>query len=166
MNKMIPTLLVTFLLFGCQGEAIKKDVTTQNTANAQPQSGLQAEDKKPKETNLAIQVDSQKLDSSDIAAHKQSLEDVSADKSCDTNTQCKVIAVGARACGGPSSYLVYSTKSANEKQVMQLADQITKLERAFNKQNQMMSICQHLIEPATQCVENKCVKLQKNHSAY
>ncbi|MCG9760768.1 MULTISPECIES: hypothetical protein [unclassified Pseudoalteromonas] len=166
MNKMIPTLLATFLLFGCQEEVTKKETTEQKAQETKPVSEKHTEIKESKEASLPIQQEGKKLDTSDIKAHKQSLENVVADKSCDNDTQCKVIAVGDRACGGPSSYQVYSTKSADEAQVKQLAEQITTLERAYNMQNQMMSICQHLIEPATQCVENKCVKLENSRPTY
>ncbi|WP_462153453.1 hypothetical protein [Pseudoalteromonas piscicida] len=166
MNKMIPTLLTTFLLFGCQEEVTKKETTEQKAQETKTVSEKHTEIKESKEASLHIQLDGKKLDTSDIKTHKQSLENIVADKSCDNDTHCKVIAVGDRACGGPSSYLVYSTRSADEAQVEQLAEQITTLERAYNMQNQMMSICQHLIEPATQCVENKCVKLENSRPTY
>ncbi|MDP4490677.1 hypothetical protein QDG88_22450 [Pseudoalteromonas piscicida] len=166
MNKMIPTLLTTFLLFGCQEEITKKETTEQKAQETKTVSEKHTEIKESKEASLPIQQDGKKLDTSDIKTHKQSLENIVADKSCDNDTHCKVIAVGDRACGGPSSYLVYSTRSADEAQVEQLAEQITTLERAYNMQNQMMSICQHLIEPATQCVENKCVKLENSRPTY
>lgn len=166
MNKMIPTLLTTLLLFGCQEEVTKKETTEQKAQETKTVSEKHTEIKESKEASLPIQQDGKKLDTSDIKNHKQSLENIVADKSCDNDIQCKIIAVGDRACGGPSSYLVYSTRSADEAQVKQLAEQITTLERAYNMQNQMMSICQHLIEPATQCVENKCVKLENSRPTY
>ncbi|MBA6409679.1 hypothetical protein H4J63_10150 [Pseudoalteromonas sp. 5Ae-yellow] len=96
----------------------------------------------------------------DIKAAKTELDTLIADKQCDTSTQCRVNAVGSRACGGPSSFVVYSTNAASEDQVTALSDKITKLESSYNSQKGMMSICQHLTTPSTQCVENKCVKLE------
>lgn len=96
----------------------------------------------------------------DIKTAKAELNTLITDKQCDTSTQCRISAVGSRACGGPSSFIVYSTKSASEKQVAALSDKITKLESNYNSQKGMMSICQHLTTPSTQCVENKCVKLE------
>ena len=96
----------------------------------------------------------------DIKTAKAELNTLITDKQCDTSTQCRISAVGSRACGGPSSFIVYSTKSASEKQVAALSDKITKLESSYNSQKGMMSICQHLTTPSTQCVENKCVKLE------
>ncbi|HDZ34576.1 MAG TPA: hypothetical protein ENH67_17200 [Pseudoalteromonas sp.] len=96
----------------------------------------------------------------DIKTAKTELNTLIADKQCDTSTQCRVNAVGSRACGGPSSFVVYSTNAASEDQVTALSDKITKLESSYNSQKGMMSICQHLTTPSTQCVENKCVKLE------
>ena len=96
----------------------------------------------------------------DIKTAKAELNMLITDTQCDTSTQCRISAVGSRACGGRSSFIVYSTKSASEKQVAALSDKITKLESSYNSQKGMMSICQHLTTPSTQCVENKCVKLE------
>lgn len=96
----------------------------------------------------------------DIKAAKTELNTLIADKQCDTSTQCRVNAVGSRACGGPSSFVVYSTNTASEGQVTALSDKITKLESSYNSQKEIMSICQHLTTPSTQCVENKCVKIE------
>ncbi|WP_171034724.1 hypothetical protein [Pseudoalteromonas sp. S4741] len=96
----------------------------------------------------------------DIKTAKNKLNNLIADKQCSTSSQCKVSAVGSRACGGPSDYIVYSTQSAPQEQVSALSDTITQLESTYNVQKGMMSICQHLTAPSTQCVENKCVKLE------
>lgn len=96
----------------------------------------------------------------DIKTAKNKLNNLIADKQCSTSSQCKVSAVGSRACGGPSDYIVYSTQSAPQEQVSALSDTITQLESTYNAQKGMMSICQHLTAPSTQCVENKCVKLE------
>ncbi|MBB1411352.1 hypothetical protein [Pseudoalteromonas sp. SG44-17] len=92
----------------------------------------------------------------------QQLQTQIADLNCDNSSQCKVLPVGSRACGGPSSYIVYSNKTANEQAVEKLTQQITSLESQFNAQNKMISICQHLTAPAAQCIENKCVKLESS----
>ncbi|MEJ6476518.1 hypothetical protein [Pseudoalteromonas piscicida] len=160
MNKVIPALLTTIFLFGCQENTPEKEAENEKQPQKVAPTSEQA-------TSLPIQnKDGQKLEYTDIKTLKQSLEKLVSDKHCDDSSQCKAIAVGHRACGGPSSYIVYSTQSVDEAHVAELADKITGLERAYNMQNQMMSICEHLVEPATQCVENKCVKLDSNRSAY
>ncbi|WP_081310663.1 hypothetical protein [Pseudoalteromonas luteoviolacea] len=88
------------------------------------------------------------------------LKFITKDKSCDSNSQCQAIPVGSRACGGPSSYLVFSTKTADHKKVYELAKQLTHAESQYNAKTGMISICEHLRQPATQCIENTCVKLE------
>jgi hypothetical protein len=96
----------------------------------------------------------------DIKTAKAELNALVANNQCDTSEQCKIEPVGSRACGGPSGFTVYSTKTSNAADVIALSKTITSLERSYNSQNDMMSICQHLTSPSTQCVKNKCVKLE------
>lgn len=100
-----------------------------------------------------------------LSAARKKLKDMTKDKRCDSTMQCQVIAVGSRACGGPSSYVTFSTQAADLQVVKQLAHSITVLESQYNAKNRMVSICQHLTQPSTQCVENKCVKIQGNAQA-
>ena len=100
-----------------------------------------------------------------LSAARKKLKDMIKDKRCDSTMQCQVIAVGSRACGGPSSYVTFSTQAADLQVVKKLADSITVLESQYNAKNRMVSICQHLTQPSTQCVENKCVKIQGNAQA-
>ncbi|KZN60332.1 hypothetical protein [Pseudoalteromonas luteoviolacea] len=88
------------------------------------------------------------------------LKFITKDKSCDSSSQCQAIPVGSRACGGPSSYLVFSTKTADHKKVYELAKKLTHAESQYNAKTGMISICEHLRQPATQCIENTCVKLE------
>jgi hypothetical protein len=97
---------------------------------------------------------------------KVELQAFIANKACDTSNQCQVIAVGSRACGGPSQYAIYSSKHVNSDEAQALAAKITVAEKSFNEKNDMMSICQHLEEPAAQCVNNVCAKSVKNGDIY
>lgn len=156
MNKTVLALLVSVLLAGCQKEAQSDNqqqptAETTQTSNT-PQPKLELQEQKVAE-----------LTQEQLSDLKQQLDTLTADKSCDNSSQCQVTAVGDRACGGPSSYLIFSTKHNNATTVTQLADKITAAEKAYNLKNQVMSICEHLTKPSAQCVENKCVKLASNH---
>lgn len=78
---------------------------------------------------------------------------------CDSNAQCKVIAAGNRPCGGPSHYMLYSTKITSDEKAKSVADELTKYESLHNAQTGMQSICAMLTKPTTQCINNKCVTL-------
>lgn len=132
----------------------------ENTSTTTPQQALpQAKEQYKNAQQLPVDA-AKEVSLDDIKTAKSKLNNLIANKQCTTNSQCKVSAVGSRACGGPSDYIVYSTQSASEKQVSALSDTITLLESTYNAQTGSMSICQHLTAPSTQCVENKCVKLE------
>lgn len=99
------------------------------------------------------------VDRSAINQAHSKLNQLISNTECDSSSQCQAIAVGSRACGGPSSYAIFSSKNVNSDEVTKLASEITTLESQYNAANDMMSICQHLTKPATQCVANKCVKV-------
>ena len=124
------------------------------------QTSSENKHKNPTDASQPIKTALKAVSLNDIKTAKSELNTLIANTQCDTTAQCKVMPVGSKACGGPSDYVVYSTKSAKEGQVSSLAKQITTLEKAYNTQNEMMSTCQHLTSPSTQCVENKCVKLE------
>lgn len=113
--------------------------------------------------------------------NKQKLETITADslnekkaefqtlitnKECDTSNQCQVIAIGSRACGGPSQYAIFSDKHVDSEQAKALASNITVAEKIFNEKNQMISICQHINKPAVQCVSNVCTKSLQSGDIY
>ena len=70
-----------------------------------------------------------------------------------------MIAAGSRACGGPSQYLIYSTKVTSEKKVKEVANKLTHYESQYNAANGMQSICEMLTPPRTQCIKNTCVNV-------
>ncbi|ALS31451.1 hypothetical protein PTRA_a0054 [Pseudoalteromonas translucida KMM 520] len=163
---MRTTLLAIFLplcLTACLDNPVAEtEKTTASETTAPSQQQLQKSNKAelhtPAEKLSNTAMKAVTLD--DIKAAKNELNTLIANKQCDSSTQCQVEAVGSRACGGPSSYVVYSTTTATTEQVTALSKKITTFESNYNAQNQMVSICQHLTAPSTQCVENKCVKLE------
>jgi len=98
--------------------------------------------------------------------NKAEFKTLITNKECDTSNQCQVIAVGNRACGGPSQYAIYSNKHVDSEQVKTLASHITVAEKIFNEKNKMMSICQHLEKPAAQCISNICTKILQGGDIY
>lgn len=151
-------LCLTACLDKTPTETQQVTITSETEAPKQELQKLKENTQLQENTKNNVIAESVSID--DIKTAKAELNTLITDTQCDTSTQCRISAVGSRACGGPSSFVVYSTKSASEKQVAALSDKITKLESSYNSQKGMMSICQHLTTPSTQCVENKCVKLE------
>ncbi|MCF2858523.1 hypothetical protein L1286_13630 [Pseudoalteromonas sp. SMS1] len=86
-----------------------------------------------------------------------SLEQLIANKGCDASFQCKVIAVGERlTCGGPSKYLVYSSRNVDEEHVARAAQRITAVEKANNRNAIASEICEPVLPIQALCISNTC----------
>jgi hypothetical protein len=77
--------------------------------------------------------------------------------SCDNAQQCKTVAIGHKACGGPESYLAYSTKGNNEAKVTSLAAAYAAERKASNVASGRMSTCSMMMDPGATCSAGKCV---------
>ena len=107
--------------------------------------------------NLATQLDGPlaqlQLDTRQLQLR---LERLTENKECQQDNQCKVIGVGARPCGGPDQYLLYSTLHTDEKMLSYTNDRYQKLKKQQNEKLGLMSTCQMLMPPVSACIENKC----------
>ena len=84
------------------------------------------------------------------------LEKLTENKQCQNDSQCKVLAVGKRPCGGPEQYLLYSTLHTDEKMLSYTAERYAQLKQQKNQQLGLVSTCQMLMPPVFACIENKC----------
>tara|TARA_Y100000588_G_C14114568_1_gene864518 strand:- start:38 stop:409 length:372 start_codon:yes stop_codon:yes gene_type:complete len=86
-----------------------------------------------------------------------SLKAYVADLSCNASFECKVIGVGERAaCGGPSNYVIFSTKNTDEKEVERLADVETAQERILNEKQPPDKTCKQVLPIQSLCIKSKC----------
>jgi hypothetical protein len=79
------------------------------------------------------------------------------DASCDTNQQCRTLPVGHRACGGPESFLAYSTERGDSAKLLRLAAQHTAARKEQNEGSGMISTCQAITDPGATCSAGRCV---------
>ena len=107
---------------------------------------------------LGIAVNAKVTEEKLVAANLAVTEAIALENQCVTSGDCSTLAIGARACGGPSSYLVYATKSSNAENIRSLAQITVELGHQYNRENSVMSICSMVMPPATLCDEtHKCV---------
>ncbi len=71
-------------------------------------------------------------------------------------SQCRGIAFEAKPCGGPRSYLIYSTLQTNETKLKRLVNQYNSLEEKINKETDAMSDCMLVEEPKVSLVNGMC----------
>lgn len=73
------------------------------------------------------------------------------DAACDHPTQCQVIGVGAKACGGPSGYLAWSVKNTDQAALLAAVQAQAEAEKAENKAGGLLSNCQMTPAPIATC---------------
>lgn len=87
----------------------------------------------------------------DIAALEASVKSLIGDAACTAHDQCRTIAFGAKACGGPQAYLPWSTLRTNEAALKRAADSYAEARRAEAKQLDMASNCAMVLDPGAYC---------------
>ena len=75
---------------------------------------------------------------------------------CTDNEQCATIAMGNKACGGPSFYLPYSIVNMDISALEKLAKEHRDLSSQYNKTTGMMSDCSFVTAPPVACINERC----------
>ena len=75
---------------------------------------------------------------------------------CTADQQCKTVPVGAKSCGGPESYMAYSTASVSADKAQALAERYRKEREAENKASGLVSDCRYLMDPGASCRAGSC----------
>jgi len=81
---------------------------------------------------------------------------LSAAANCTSDAECRTVAVGGKACGGPTGYRAYSSKGADPQAVEDLARQERELALAAARASGRVSNCLMVGDPGAHCVQNKC----------
>lgn len=81
---------------------------------------------------------------------------------CSSDQQCKTLPVGAKSCGGPESYMAYSTASVSTEKAASLAARYRKEREAENQASGLASDCRFLMDPGAQCRAGTCQLGGKN----
>lgn len=76
---------------------------------------------------------------------------------CDTAQQCKTIPVGHKACGGPETYLAWSSKASDGAKLRSLADAYGAKRKSENVASGMVSNCMAVMDPGATCNAGRCV---------
>ena len=75
---------------------------------------------------------------------------------CANLVHCRVLALGARPCGGPSEYLAYSSLTANRETIEAKAYEYSFLEEEVNRSKGAVGSCEVLPPPRATCVDGRC----------
>ena len=103
------------------------------------------------ENNMAQQEDRQQLTSL-----MREIDALIALEPCTNPADWKFTAIGAKPCGGPSSYIAYPSKL--EAQILPKIEHFTQMQSAFNKKYNLMSDCAMVMPPSEiRCENGKAV---------
>jgi hypothetical protein len=71
-------------------------------------------------------------------------------------SQCKLIGFGSKPCGGPWSYLVYSTRNTDEFRLRQLVSQFNQFQKKINQESKIYSTCTLTPVPEVHLINGIC----------
>lgn len=75
----------------------------------------------------------------------------------DNPSQCKVLPFGAKPCGGPASWLVYSTKVTDAQILQEKVETYNTLSSRFNEQQDLVGDCAVVTEVKPNVIQGVCV---------
>ena len=75
--------------------------------------------------------------------------------------QCRVIPYGSKPCGGPWTYLVYSTENVDPTVLAELVETYNHLEELYNQRHGMGSDCSEPIQPPVVRQNGRCVAAEE-----
>lgn len=70
---------------------------------------------------------------------------------------CRVLPLGAKPCGGPWTYLVYSAEASDPEQLEALVTDYYRVDSTRNRACELASDCAFISEPAVVLVDGRCV---------
>ena len=75
---------------------------------------------------------------------------------CQADGECRTLPVGAKACGGPASWLAYSTRSSDGAQLLVWSDALAARQRQQQQARGQASTCSVVPDPGAACVAGRC----------
>lgn len=75
---------------------------------------------------------------------------------CSADSQCRTVAVGAKACGGPAGYVAWSIQGTDGQQLTELARRQADAQRREVEASGMASNCALVVDPGAACVAGRC----------
>ena len=148
MKHLIYIPLVVFTLFCCKAKkAVKEPETLPKDIALKPDNNY-----------------SQQLDRERLAVLVKEIDSLAGSEICTDASEWRSSPIGAKPCGGPSSYIAYPIKMEDE--ILAKIKEFTAQQDAFNKKYQLMSDCAMVPPPAgIRCENGKAVLVKSDVEA-
>jgi hypothetical protein len=70
---------------------------------------------------------------------------------CDSDEQCRTVAIGARPCGGPERWMAWSTGDGDGRTIEALAERYAAERQRWHEKTGLMSTCEIRPDPGARC---------------
>jgi hypothetical protein len=99
----------------------------------------------------AAAVDSAAAAASAAADTQSRVNSLIGEAACDSQSQCRTVGIGARPCGGPESWLAWSTKGTDARALQDAVQAQAQAAREANQRSGLASDCRVRPEPTAVC---------------
>lgn len=96
-------------------------------------------------------------DLQELEARREGVLTLVHDSGCGNINECQHIAFGVKACGGPKRYVIYCTRTTDEKALMDAVFSFNQFEAAFNREHGVESDCSVTPVPTLGLTAGQCV---------
>lgn len=96
-------------------------------------------------------------DADGLARRKADVQALIGEPSCNSVAQCRAAPLGAKPCGGPWSYAVYSTVTTDSSALAAAISRYNAHENELNRREGRVSDCRFVAPPRLDCADGRCV---------
>lgn len=89
----------------------------------------------------------QQVSEEKLAELRQQIRDIVKPAQASNLSQCKLVGLGSKPCGGPERYLMYSTATTDETKLLPVVEQYNRMHELLNEKQGMVSTCEVIPEP-------------------
>lgn len=90
---------------------------------------------------------------------RQEIEELIGEAICTESSECHSIAFGAKPCGGPWEYLIYSTSTVDTYTLQQRVEEYNSFNEILNQRYGWISDCSLPNRPTVGCRDGRCVDI-------
>jgi hypothetical protein len=96
------------------------------------------------------------VDEARVRQLEQQARALAKTEGCDQVNQCATAPLGAKACGGPRTYLVYCRATTDEAALLRALDELKRAEEVYNRAAGIVSDCMMVLPPEVRLEDRTC----------
>lgn len=99
-------------------------------------------------------------DKASLAKMEAAIDTFIGEATCMDAGDCRSVAFGAKPCGGPWNYKIFSETAVDTTELFALIDDYNQLNATLNARHGWMSDCAIAIRPGIECLDGRCVAIE------